>query len=139
MFLRYGKGVFNSYSSMITATTYGLTHLSMTVRDLNRTLNFYREVFDMQLMYRDENFIQLNTPGSHDAFVFVENKDYQIGNTGGINHFGFRLRDPKDMEEITNKVMAAGGTITDQGEFAPGFPKLFFRDPDGYEVEVWYE
>ena len=36
-------------------------------------------------------------------------------------------------------VRAAGGTITDTGEFIPGEPYVFFRDPDGYEVEIWYE
>ena len=24
-------------------------------------------------------------------------------------------------------------------EFVPGEPYVFFRDPDGYEVEIWYE
>ena len=29
--------------------------------------------------------------------------------------------------------------VSPQGEFCHGKPYLFFRDPDGYEVEVWYE
>jgi hypothetical protein len=36
-------------------------------------------------------------------------------------------------------VKAAGGEVLSQGEFCPGEPYLFFRDLDGYEVEVWYE
>jgi catechol 2,3-dioxygenase-like lactoylglutathione lyase family enzyme len=124
---------------MTRAKTYGLTHLAIAVRDLNRTLNFYKHVFDMKVMYHEEDFLQLTTPGAHDVLVFLEKKGNNIGKTGGIAHFGFRLRDPKDIKEITKKVIAAGGTITDQGEFAPGMPKLFFKDPDGYEVEVWYE
>jgi hypothetical protein len=27
----------------------------------------------------------------------------------------------------------------DKGEFVPGDPYIFFKDPDGYEVEIWYE
>jgi len=34
---------------------------------------------------------------------------------------------------------SAGGTITSKGEFCGGPPYIFFNDPDGYEVEVWYE
>lgn len=32
----------------------------------------------------------------------------------------------------------AGGSCG-VGEFVPGEPYLFAADPDGYEVEVWYE
>ena len=36
-------------------------------------------------------------------------------------------------------VQEAGGTIREHGEFVPGEPYMFFTDPDGYEVEIWYE
>jgi len=62
-----------------------------------------------------------------------------IGVTGGVAHFGFRLTDPADVDTALRAVKAAGGDILSHGEFCPGEPHLFFRDPDGYEVEVWYE
>lgn len=40
---------------------------------------------------------------------------------------------------MVNKIITAGGTIIDKGEFIAGSPYVFFNDPDGYEVEVWYE
>ena len=70
---------------------------------------------------------------------FEMNKDITPGLTGGIIHFGFRLRSPHGIEEILKKIKAAGGKIKDQGEFIPGSPYVFFEDPNGYEVEVWYE
>jgi hypothetical protein len=36
-------------------------------------------------------------------------------------------------------VTAAGGTVREHGEFVPGEPYLFALDPDGYELEIWYE
>jgi PhnB protein len=33
-------------------------------------------------------------------------------------------------------VESAGGTISSQGEFGPGLPYAFVRDPDGYEIEI---
>jgi hypothetical protein len=33
----------------------------------------------------------------------------------------------------------AGGKILRRGEFAPGFPFVYVEDPDGYEIEIWYE
>jgi len=37
------------------------------------------------------------------------------------------------------RIIAAGGQIVDKGEFVKGSPYVFFKDPDGYNVEVWYE
>ena len=121
------------------AKTYGLTHLAIAVQDVERTMKFYQQVFDMQAMYHEKGFVQLTTPGCHDILVFEEKKNQQVGETGGIAHFGFRLKDAADMEEIANNVIAAGGITIDRGEFVPGSPYIFFKDPDGYEVEVWYE
>ena len=120
------------------AKTYGLTHIAVAVKDLERTSSFYQKVFDMELMYKEENFIQLTTPGNHDILVF-EKKKAPYGKTGGIIHFGFRLKNADDIDEMAERIRTAGGKITSKGEFCPGEPYLFFNDPDGYEVEVWYE
>ena len=119
--------------------TYGLTHVSVAVNDLDRAFRFYHDVFDMEIMYREEDFIQLTTPGSHDVIVFTKGENDHIGHSGGINHFGFRLRDPADIHEIIRKAIDGGAHIISQGEFVPGSTYVFFTDPDGYEVEVWYE
>jgi predicted enzyme related to lactoylglutathione lyase len=120
------------------AKTYGLTHIAIAVKDLNRTLVFYQKIFYVQLMYQQNDFLQVTTPGSNDIIVF-EKKKADYGKTGGIAHFGFRLRKAKDINEMAKRVKAAGGKIIDKGEFVPGEPYIFFKDPDGYEVEVWYE
>ena len=120
------------------AKTYGLTHIAIAVKDLNCTLSFYQKVFDVEVMYQQDDFLQVTTPGSNDIIVF-EKKKAEYGKTGGIVHFGFRLREAKDIDEMANRVKAAGGKIIDKGEFVPGEPYIFFKDPDDYEVEVWYE
>ena len=119
--------------------TYGLTHLAIAVSDVAQTLKFYQAVFDMHVMYHEKEFIQLTTPGCNDILVFEKKKNVPIGQTGGIAHFGFRLKNPDDIDEITNKVKVAGGRIIDKGEFVPGSPYIYFKDLDGYLVEVWYE
>jgi catechol 2,3-dioxygenase-like lactoylglutathione lyase family enzyme len=119
--------------------TYGLTHLAISVSNIDQTLQFYQKVFGMQVMYHEKNMIQLTTPGCNDILVFEENKNHLIGTTGGIAHIGFRLREPEDIGEMNEKIIQAGGTIIDKGDFVPGSPYIFFKDPDGYVVEVWYE
>ena len=119
--------------------TFGLSHIALKVKDIERTIQFYQHVFNVQIMYRKANFAQVCTPGSNDIIVFEKSKSAQIGTTGGIAHFGFRLKNPGDIHELTARVIEAGGLIKEKGEFVQGEPYLFFLDPDGYEVEVWYE
>jgi len=120
-------------------STYGLTHIAVLVKDIEKTLRFYQSVFDMQVMYHESDMVQLTTPGCHDILVFQRALDDLTGKTGGIIHFGFRLRNPKEITSLTEKIIRAGGIIKESGEFVAGSPYVFFKDPDGYEVEVWYE
>ena len=119
--------------------TYGLTHLAIAVDDIDRTLRFYSHIFEMQVMYQSEGMLQLTTPGCNDVIVFEKRDKHLVGQTGGIAHFGFRLRHPAGIQDILKRIDAFGANIIDKGEFVPGSPYVFFQDPDGYIIEVWYE
>jgi catechol 2,3-dioxygenase-like lactoylglutathione lyase family enzyme len=118
--------------------THGLTHIALAVRDAKRSLRFYQKVFGVVAVYQEAGFIQAQTPGSRDVLVFEE-RTAKAGRPGGVAHFGFRLVNPEDIDSALRTVKAAGGEVLSHGEFCPGEPYLFFHDPDGYEVEVWYE
>jgi catechol 2,3-dioxygenase-like lactoylglutathione lyase family enzyme len=118
--------------------TYGLTHVALAVRDPRRSLAFYRQVLGVVAVYESDDFVQVQTPGSRDVIVF-ERGTRNAGRRSGIAHFGFRLQRAADIARARRAVAAAGATIHDTGEFVPGEPYLFFKDPDGYEVEIWYE
>ncbi len=118
--------------------THGLTHIALRVRDVERSLKFYHDVLHVVPVYRDASFIQAQTPGSRDVLVF-EKSAKKTGKSGGIAHFGFRLVDPADIDAAAEAVERAGGRILSKGEFVPGEPYVFFTDPDGYEVEIWFE
>jgi catechol 2,3-dioxygenase-like lactoylglutathione lyase family enzyme len=118
--------------------THGLTHLALAVRDPKRSYEFYHNVLGVECVYDDGAFLQAQTPGSRDVIVFERNPR-AAGKQGGIAHFGFRLTRAGDIDLARDAIRSAGGTITDTGEFVPGEPYVFFRDLDGYEVEIWYE
>lgn len=118
--------------------THGLTHVALAVRDPARSFDFYHAVLGMAEVYRGEDFVQAQTPGSRDVLVFERRPD-AAGRIGGVAHFGFRLRRPEDLPQALAAIRAAGGEIREHGEFVPGEPYVFFTDPDGYEVEIWYE
>ena len=120
------------------ALTHGLTHLAIGVKDPGRAFRFYQSVVGMVKVYDDGNFLQAQTPGARDVIVF-ERASRNVGRSGGIAHFGFRLTAPELIDEAARRVRAAGGEVTEQGEFVPGEPYLFGKDPDGYVFEIWYE
>ena len=117
--------------------THGLTHISLAVKDPDRSLKFYEQVFGVKEYYRDDKSIQALGPGLHDVIAFE--RDDRAGKRGGIDHFGFRLTSPKDIDKAVKEVERAGGKILRRGEFAPGLPFVYVTDPDGYEIEIWYE
>ncbi|HWP45219.1 MAG TPA: VOC family protein [Blastocatellia bacterium] len=118
--------------------TYGLTHINLSVADPDRSLRFYRAVFGVKEYYRDEGSIQVQGPGPYDVIAF-EKDSTMAGERGGMTHFGFRLTEPGDIDAAVEEVERAGGTLLRRGEFAPGYPFAYVKDPDGYEIEIWYE
>ena len=118
--------------------THGLTHINLAVRDLERSLRFYTAVFGVKEYYRDQGSIQVQGPGPHDVIAF-ELDAKAAGRTAGISHFGFRLVDAEDIDAAVEAASSAGGRLLRRGEFAPGLPFAYVADPDGYEIELWYE
>ena len=118
--------------------TYGLTHIALKVKNLERSRLFYERLFGASVMYQTSEFIQIQTPGSHDIIV-LEKSNEVLYKENGIMHFGFRLKNLVDIEILVQEVLDAGGQIKEKGEFIPGEPYVFIYDPDGYEIELWYE
>lgn len=118
--------------------THGLTHIALAVRDPERSLQFYFAVFGVREYFRDADSIQVQGPGDHDVIAF-ERRPENAGTPGGIIHFGFRLTRPEDIDAAVTAVQSAGGELISRGEFAPGVPYAYVRDPDGYEIEIWFE
>jgi len=118
--------------------TLGLTHIALPVKDVKRSSAFYKKVFGAKEMYHDADFIQVQTPGSKDIIVFMKKRGSK-GKTPPGFHFGFRLPKPSGMKNMIQLIKKAGGKIKETGEFIPGEPFVFFYDPDGYEVEIWFE
>ena len=118
--------------------TYGLTHINLLVRDVERSLRFYRQVFGVEEYGRADGLVHTRTPGCQDVITFNEQAS-GAGESRGIVHFGFRLVSPSDIDTAVNEVERAGGKLLRRGEFSPGYPYAYIADPDGYEVEIWYE
>ncbi len=118
--------------------TEGLTHIHVAVRDLDRSLAFYQSVFGMEEVFRDGELVFLTTPGASDSITLNPGEDERehAGTSGGVRHFGFRLRDGESLDEALAAVEEAGGRLVHRGEHAPGIKFAYVEDPDGYVIEL---
>lgn len=119
--------------------TQGLTHIHLVVRDLERSLRFYKGVFGMEERFRDgPQMVFLNTPGSQDLITLNEDpaEARLAGVNGGVVHFGFRLAKSADLDAAIADVEAAGGKLIRRGEHGPGVAFAYIEDPDGYVIEL---
>jgi catechol 2,3-dioxygenase-like lactoylglutathione lyase family enzyme len=119
-------------------STLGLSHIALAVLDPERSGRFYEAAFGARIYYRDADSVQVQGPGPHDVLAF-DRDEADAGRAGGIRHFGFRLANPEDIDAVVERAVAAGATLLRRGEFAPGLPFAYVADPDGYEIEIWFE
>ncbi len=119
--------------------TEGLTHIHLTVRDLDRSLAFYRTVFGVEEMFRDgPHMVFVRTPGSRDTITLnADPAQHAIaGQSGGVGHFGFRLKDRAQLDAAIEVVEGAGGRLVERGERSAGGVFAYVADPDGYLIEL---
>lgn len=119
--------------------THGLHHIHLVVRDLQRSLSFYTQVFGMEEQFRvGPHMVFLSTPGSQDLITLNQdsNEAKRAGDSGGIAHFGFRLADAGAMDAAVAEVEHGGGKLLSRGEHVTGVPFVYIADPDGYVIEL---
>jgi catechol 2,3-dioxygenase len=118
--------------------TFGLSHIALKVADLDRAVAFYAQAFGARPYFRNASSAQMLGPGPADVLAF-ELMPEGAGQAGGVLHFGLRLTSPERLDEVLERVIAAGGVLLNRGDFGGNQPFVFVRDPDGYEIEIWHE
>jgi catechol 2,3-dioxygenase-like lactoylglutathione lyase family enzyme len=124
--------------------SYGLTHIQLSVANLQRSLKFYQSAIGLVERFRlGEDCVMLGAPGARDVVTINADSSADrdaMGKTGGIAHFGFRLHTEGDLESALALASESGGTVLKRGTRSAGPHReawAFVRDPDGYEVELF--
>lgn len=114
-------------------------HVNLTVSDIQRSTDFYRSLFGFEVRWRgksgsgqpavhvgnDRNYLALFESADGEPAEY----DY---NRVGLNHFGIVV---KDLEAMRQRLLELGTTPELVADYDPG-RRLYFRDPDGIEVEL---
>jgi catechol 2,3-dioxygenase-like lactoylglutathione lyase family enzyme len=108
----------------------------MNVSDLDRSIDFYRQVLGFTLLTRDEELATVSAPDSDDPQVIVL-RAYGSGRLEGARHTGLRafvleVESHDQLERIADELDSRGLLISrrEQGEWTA----VVGRDPDGVTV-----
>ncbi len=116
-----------------TVKAVGINHIHINVRDVERSVRFYKEAFGMVETFRAEPKLAfVCPPGSRDSLALHEAEP--IGSQG-FQHFGFKL-EVHDLDRAIEQVERAGGKLVSRGKHGGQFPYAYVADPDGYEIEL---
>jgi catechol 2,3-dioxygenase-like lactoylglutathione lyase family enzyme len=125
----------------------GFNHVATLTGDLDRFIAFYGDVFgavvEREIEQRDDHprmaIISVGGIGALNVFEVPEEAIIgdrtRIGARGPIDHFAFMTDSPETLTALRDRLVeldASPGVITDfETELS-----IFFRDPDGMELEV---
>jgi len=119
-----------------------LLHSMIRVKNINESLKFYTELFNMKLVEKrrledcwlyflsdEENSCQIELTYNDET----PKEGYNIGN--GFGHFAFGV---KSMEEFGKKLNGLGYKYLYEpfDLTGKGSNIAFLKDPDGYEIEI---
>ena len=116
-------------------TAPALDHLSLPVADLERSLNFYVSVMGMRLLWREPGMALVRAGDRSDLALNQAREALDAG--AHAIHFGFKVASATDVDRWADYLERRG--ISDlQLEHGHDAAQLYFRDPDGYRLEIYY-
>lgn len=128
--------------------TSGFNHVATLTTDMNLTVGFYEKAFDATVVFTmqktdDHPYMKIVDLGGGAALnVFEVSADEIIGERrrqggrGAIDHFALAVDSRQTLEEVKIRLQQAGAQEVGEIQQLGSELSLFFRDPDGMELEV---
>lgn len=127
--------------------TTGFNHVATVTADLDRLVAFYQDVFGAEITFEMKatpdhpRMIILDVGQGAALNAFEVDPDSIIGDRrqqggrGPIDHFALAVDSRETLESVRDRLVAAGADIGEIQRLGSEW-SLFFRDPDGMELEV---
>lgn len=128
--------------------TTGFNHVATMTANLERYLEFYGDVFGAEVVsimeaQGDHPRMAVVNMGDGAALnVFEVSADSivgdrtKMGGRGPIDHYALAVASEKKLLEVRDRLVARGASPGEVTQFGPNLLSVFFRDPDGAELEV---
>ncbi|HVV37805.1 MAG TPA: VOC family protein [Acidimicrobiales bacterium] len=128
--------------------TRGFNHVATLTTDMNLTVRFYEQAFGATVTYEVEKsdnhpWMKIVDLGGGAALnIFQVAADDIIGerrrqgHRGAVDHFGLAVDSKATLEEVQQRLKDAGAQEVGEIQQLGHEWSLFFRDPDGMELEV---
>ena len=110
----------------------GLRHVALRSRDLRATERFYVDVLGLRVAFPHQGMLFLESPGAGDLLNFVATRRAFDAAAGGFDHLGLRVPSA-EWRAVMVRLGRAGVRI----EGRRGRDAVYFRDPNGYTVELY--
>lgn len=133
-----------------TTKTCGFNHVATMTADLDRYLAFYKDIFGAEVLSTMEaredhpRMAIVNMGGDSALNVFEVAADSivgdraKMGGRGSIDHYALAVDSEEQLLEIRDRLVEVGASPGEVTQFGPTLLSVFFRDPDGAELEVAY-
>lgn len=122
----------------------GIGHVLLRVADLERARTFYTEVLGFEVMEQDPEhgglFMALaGQAHTLDLFPAAEpNAPPRAPGSPGLGHVAFRVESAEALRDAYFDLQAHGVTITRAVDHVSQ-RSIYFHDPDGNTLEIYYE
>ena len=127
--------------------TSGFNHVATLTSDMDRTVQFYRDAFEAVVVF------EMDVKGDHPRMSILDlgggaalnvfevaagdiiGERRKQGHRGAIDHYALAVDSKTVLEQVKERLVAAGAEIGEIQRLGDEW-SLFFRDPDGMELEV---
>jgi glyoxylase I family protein len=125
-------------------TITGGHHIALTVRDADRSAQWYGDLLGMQVVMKvDEDTVRFRVLAHPDSGWVIgvrqypgrEESDFDEFRTG-LDHFAFGVSSLAELESWEQRLRTAGVPFTPIAD-SPIGPVIVFRDPDNIQLEFF--
>ena len=114
------------------------THLSIYVKNVKESVEFYEMVFDIKPQKQNDNYAKFDIKDPSLNFSMQSHGDHPISQ---VNHLGVEVNSPKELTEWQERLESYGLVKKVESQTDCCFArqdKFWFEDPNGNSWEVFY-